>query len=338
MRVIRKVQPRIDRLKQKRVAIYCRVSSSHDPQIESLETQITYFQNMVRRRLDSQLVDVYADRRSGKSIEGRPEFKRLLDDCFDGKVDMILTKTVSRFGRNTVDTVRLLRELRAKNVDVYFDLQELHSINDQNTFLITILEAYAQAENESRSENIKWGIQRSLQNPDSKLYNRICYGYRLGDDGMLAIEDEEARIVQMIYKLYLDGYSILGVLRELERLAIKSPTGKERWSKRTIDTMLSNEKYTGIAIRGKSFMEAYPSSKKKKNDGERPKIQIENNHPPIIDQAQFDRVQAEKKRRSNVQTNIDGTKRNITHYSMKQRTNQVVHNVENDDQPNNIEG
>lgn len=203
-----------------------------------------------------------------------------------------------------------------------FELQELHSIDEHNTFLITVLEGFAQAESESRSKNIKWGIERGLKNPNSRLYNRICFGYRLGEDGVLTIEENEAETVRMIFKLYLEDYSILAILREFEQLAIKSPTGKERWSKRTIDTILSNEKYAGHVIRGKSFMEPYPSSKKRVNHGEMPQSHLENNHPPIIDQEHFDKVQAEKQRRSNVQNEKDGKKRRSTHYSMKQHARQ----------------
>jgi site-specific DNA recombinase len=312
---------RIDRMTLKlkiKVAIYCRVSTAHPAQAESLTNQIDHYKQMIKRHLDWELVDVYADIQSGKNTTGRVEFQRMLSDCHDHKIDLILTKSISRFGRNTAEILDVINHLRGLLVDVFFEVENINISETNKTFLLSILEAVAQADSESRSQNIKWGITRGFENGTSKLYNRKCYGYSHNSEGNIVIIEQEAEIVKKIFNLYLSGYSILAIIRQLKKEGIKSPTDKEFWPKRTIDTILSNEKYIGNAIAAKTYTDDFPKNDRHINKGERPKFQSADTHPPLISKELFEQVQEEKLRRSNIHQSEDGTIiRRSTHFSMK---------------------
>lgn len=304
-------------MKKLKVAVYCRVSTTHEDQAQSLSNQISYYRLMVNSRVNWELVDIYADVQSGKSTSGRPEFQRMLEDCRNHRIEMIVTKSVSRFGRNTVETLDVLNNLRALLIDVYFEAEGIHTQESGQDLLISLLEGYAQEESRARSQNIKWGISESLRSGRSKLYNRKCFGYSQDQEGNLIIIVEETKIVQEIFDLYLSGFSVIAIIRELETQGIKSPSGKDRWSKRAVETMIRNEKYMGNVLVGKTYSEEYPNNKRLVNKGDRDSYLVEGNHPAIISEEQFERVKAEKERRSNIQANADGTKRKSTHYSMK---------------------
>lgn len=312
---------RIDKMPPKlnlKVAIYCRVSTAHAGQLESLNNQIHKYKMMVSRHLDWELVGVYSDIQSGRNIADRVDFQRMLSDCYEHKVDLIITKSISRFGRNTVDTLAVINKLRGLLVDVFFEVENIYISEANKTFLLSIFEAVAQAENKSRSQNIKWGIQRGFETSTSKFYNRKCFGYRYDSEENIIIDDNEAVIVRKIFDLYLSGYSILAIIRELKKEEIKSPTGKDSWSKRTIENILSNEKYTGNVIVGKTYTTNYLENKRRVNKGERQKYKVSDTHPPLILKDQFEQVQEEKLRRSNIHQNVDGTiNRKPNHYSMK---------------------
>lgn len=168
-----------------KVAVYCRVSTTHDDQAQSLSNQISYYKLMVNSRVNWELVDIYSDVQSGKNTSGRPEFQRMPADCHDHRIEMIVTKSVSRFGRNTAETLDVLHKLRNLLVDVYFEADNIHTQETRHDFLISILQDYAQAESEARSHNIKWGITKSLESGRSKLYNRKCFGYSQERDSYL---------------------------------------------------------------------------------------------------------------------------------------------------------
>lgn len=307
-----------------RVAIYCRVSTVHPEQELSLVNQVSHFKEMVHNHIDWELVDTYVDMKSGKSAAGRPEFQRMLADCRARKIDRIETKSISRFGRNTTDTLAVINELRSKGVTIHFENENIDTSETSSDFLISILEAYAQAESEARSHNIKWGITHGMKNGTSKLYSRRCYGYRQGPDGDLLINEQEAEIVRMIFSLYLEGYSIVGLAKELERQGIPSPTGKKRWSKRTIETILINEKYIGNVIVGKTYSLDFPNNKRLPNREKLEKYSVASAHPAIITEEQFTLVMAERQRRSNIRTDEAGAvKRHTSHYSMKKRLKSI---------------
>ncbi len=241
---------------------------------------------------------------SGKAGTARKEFTRMLEDCKAHKIEIILTKNISRFGRDTVEMLEALNQLKVLGVRVIFDGDHLDTANTDTDVIISVTEAIAQAENESRSENIKLGIKQRVANGSSKLYDRKCYGYTHDSNGSLIIDDIEAKNVQMIFNLYLHGKSVLGILKELEQRGIKSPTGKDKWCKRTIDVMLSNEKYTGTA---------------RLLDSDKHEMQYvsENNNPVIISKETFQAVQIEKAHRSNVTQIENGNQRKNKKYSSK---------------------
>ena len=175
---------------------------------------------------------------------------------------------------------------------MFFETENLHSQETKNTFLISILQSAAQAESEARSQNIRWGIIRGLEKGSSRLYDRKCFGYRQDENGKLTMLEEEAETVRLIFNLYLKGYSILAIIRELEKRGIKSPTSRDCWSKRTIDTMLSNEKYTGNVLVGKTYCGDFPNNQRHLNNGEREKYLMTDSHSAIITEVLFECVQA----------------------------------------------
>ncbi len=290
--------------REKRVGIYCRVSSNSAEQLNSLTAQVSALTRMVATVPKWLLVDIYIDIASSKTGSSRKEFTRMIDDCQSHNLDIILTKSLSRFGRDTVEVLEALHQLKALQIRVIFEQENLDTADTDSDLMISIIESIAQAENESRSDNIKWGIKQRAAQDTSKLYNRKCYGYKNGSDGSLIIDDAEAKNVQLIFDLYLQGKSIIGIVAELEELNIKSPTGKEKWSKRTIDVMLSNEKYIGtVRLLNSGKSEAHYVS--------------ENNHPAIISKEKFKAVQIEKSRRSNIIKGKDGNQRKSKKYSSK---------------------
>jgi len=247
---------------------------------------------------------VYIDIASSKTGSSREEFSRMLQDCKSRDIEIILTKSISRFGRDTVEILDALNQLRILGVRVIFEQEVLDTADTNNDLMISIIESIAQAENESRSDNIKWGIKQRAAQGTSKLYKRKCYGYVNADDGSLIIEKSEAKNVRMIFNMYLQGKSVIGIVSELERQGIKSPTGKGKWCKRTIDVMLSNEKYIGNA--------------RLLDNGKHDLCYLaEGNNPAIIAKETFQAVQIEKQHRSNVIEGEEGSKRKSKKYSSK---------------------
>ena len=217
-----------------------------------------------------------------------------------------------------IHTLSVLRQLKEKNINVIFENDGIQSISEDGELMITLMSAIAQADSESRSKNVKWGIRQSTTNPDAHIFARLCYGYRKDDDGKLVIVEEEAENVRLIFDLYLSGYSVLAITRELQRCGIKTPTGKENWPKRSIDMMLRNEKYIGDVLVYKTYCDEYPQKRRISNEGYQDQVLASDHHPAIIEKEKFLEVQAERARRSNIVVNADGTKkRKDTHYSSK---------------------
>lgn len=290
--------------REKRVGIYCRVSTNDTEQLNSLAVQVSALTRLVAATPQWLLVNVYMDIASSKTGSSRKEFARMLDDCKSKRLEIIITKSISRFGRDTVETLEALRLMRDFSVRVIFEQENLDTADTDIELMISIVASFAQAENESRSDNIKWGLKQKAASGTSKLYDRKCYGYDQDEDGRLIINEDEATNVRKIFKWYLEGKSILGIMKELEKHGIKSPTEKVKWPKRTIDVLLSNEKYTGNV---RLF------------DSENREVQYlsGNNHPAIISAETFQAVQIEKAKRSNVNKGKDGTQRKSKKYSSK---------------------
>ncbi len=280
-----------------RVAAYCRVSTDHDEQLGSLNYQQKYYQDLIESTRGWLMVGIYADCASGRNINKRPQFCQLLADCRSGLIDLIITKSISRFGRNTLDILLICKELKALDVDVIFEIEKLRLYEQNSDLLLTILAALHQNGSEDKSRNIRWGIQRSFESSDSKYHNRICYGYQQDKSGRLVIDEKAAEIVREIFRLYLEGNSIRKLISELSRRKILSPNGHAHWGVECIRKILSNEKYAGNILLGKTISSNFLNGKKVRNDGQANKYFITDCHPAIISQAQFDRVQDEKKRR-----------------------------------------
>ena len=288
----------------KHVVIYARVSSNSMEQLDSLKAQISGLTKFVSGQRNWKLVDIHIDIASSKKGSARPAFHKMIEECKAGLTDIVVVKNISRLGRDTVEVLDAINTLRESQVRIIFKQEELDTLTVGSSLLISTIEACTQAENETRSANIKWGIKQRASNGSLGFYRRKCYGYVKDKNGDLVINEEQAAIVRLIFDLYLGGKSILGIVKELKERGIKSPTGKDNWPKRSIEEMLSNEKYIGIAVVNL--------------DGEEGQIyKLNNSHLAIISNEIFDDVQEEKLKRSNMVTDENGRHRNSTKYSSK---------------------
>jgi len=285
--------------RQIRVAAYCRVSTKQEEQLNSYDVQVKFYTEKIQSEPKWSLVGIFADKGiTGTSVKKRDEFNRLMRLCKRGKVDMIITKSISRFSRNTVDCLKYVRMLRELNIDVFFEEQGIHSIDPGAEFYITIYGSIAQSESENISANVKWGKAQSAREGKVPFNYKRSIGYRKGEDGTPEIDPEQAAVVKLIYERFLAGDSFGGIAAYLSERNIPSPCGKAVWGNGTIKSILSNEKYKGDAILNKTFTVDCLTKKVKVNNGERQKFYVENNHPAIIDSATFARVQEELARRA----------------------------------------
>lgn len=285
-----------------RVGIYARVSTTDKDQLNSLVAQISALTRLTSHYSNWKLVDIYIDITSGKTKSSRKEFLRMLEDIKKEDVNIIVTKSVSRFGRDTVDVLEALKVIKQASARIIFEQENLDSQEDDTDIIISIMESLAQSENEQRSENIKWGLKQRAAQGTSKLYNRKCYGYDHDENGELIINFQQAKVVRKIFNWYLDGKIVIGIVKELEKENIKSPTGKNKWPKRSIETMLGNEKYTGsVKLLDSVDKENY--------------YLLKDNHETIITEEVFDKVQKEKSSRSNL--NEDNVRKSRKYSSKK---------------------
>lgn len=283
-------------MKKLRVAAYCRVSTNHEQQESSLETQISYYGKLIAEHDDWRLVKIYAERASGTQTKKRPEFMKMIRACKQGKIDLILTKSVSRFGRNTLETLKTLYELLGLNVKVYFEKENLSNYNKEMRTMMGIYVGFAQEESKSMSDNIKWGIRERMREGKVCLNCTRFLGYDKDKNGKLVVVESEAAIVRKIFELYLNGFGVRKIKKYLEENEIKTVTGKDVWSTSTIDRILSNEKYVGDVLMQKSYTEDFLIGKRKKNEGELAMYLIENDHEAIISRELFEKVQKKKQK------------------------------------------
>ena len=283
----------------KRVAAYCRVSPKQEEQLNSYETQVRYYTDRINREPGWKLAGIYADKCiTGTSLKQRDEFNKLIRQCKRGKVDMIIVKSISRFARNTLDCLKITRMLRELKVDVYFEEQNLHSIDPSSECYSSIDGSVAQSESENISHNVTWGKARSAKEGNVFFAYKSFLGYRRGADGKPEIDPEQANTVRRIYDHFLAGNSLQQIANGLTADGIPTPMGRTVWQASVVQSILSNEKYKGDALLGKTYVEDCISKKVKVNAGERPQYYVENNHPAIIDAATFARVQEELARRA----------------------------------------
>lgn len=287
---IEKLNIRLDSPAQrkKRVAVYARVSIENEITDHSADNQIESCTEQIAANPDWELAGIYEDRGISGTKEARPAFQRMLSDCRAGKIDLILTKSFTRFARNTVVLLNTLRELKELGIEVWFDKDHIRSLSESGELLITLLAAFAQAESQSASENQRWRIQKKFE--EGVPVNGNGLGYRLVE-GKIVIVPEEAEIVRMIFTDYLNGLSLHKLSQKLNRFY---PRELEQglWSSSTVHYILTNEKYCGDLLLQKSYTVDYISKKKSVNRGERPMYYVRDNHEPIISRETFDAVQA----------------------------------------------
>ena len=284
---------------KKRVAAYCRVSTDSEEQLNSYEAQKSYYTQKIEDSPDWEMAGIYADEGiTGTSLKKRTEFKKMITACKRGHIDLIITKSLSRFARNTVDCLETVRLLKANGIGVYFEKENINTLTESSEFLITLFSGFAQAESESLSKNVAWGKAKSAEAGKVTFQYKKMLGYRRGADGQPEIVPEEAEVIKRIYHRYLDGCTLGQIKRELDEDNVPTAQGVEFWSPAIIHNILTNEKYIGDALLQKTYVTDCISKKVKKNQGERAMYYVENNHPAIISREVFDQVRNEMTRRS----------------------------------------
>ena len=294
-RTITKIEPIQKIAKTTRVAAYARVSSGKDAMLHSLAAQVNYYKNLIQNNHEWKFVGVYADEALTGTKDSREEFQQLLTDCRDGKVDMIITKSISRFARNTVTLLETVRELKALSVDVFFEEQNIHSLSGEGERILTLLASIAQEESRSVSENMKWRIKKDFEQ-GIMWGGNSCYGYKLEHKKLVLIQ-QEAEAVQLIFQLYIEGKGADTIGKMLDSKGIQ-PKYSAKWNRSTIMTILSNYNYTGDLILQKAYRENHLSKRKIINSGELNRYAVKNHHQTIISKELFDEVQKIRKQKA----------------------------------------
>lgn len=307
--------------KRLQVAAYARVSTEKEEQEDSFERQVEHYKQLIYSKPEWQFVDVYADPGiSGTRAEKRPDFLRMIEDCRAGKIQKVLVKSISRFARNTVDALQYIRELKDLGISVYFESENIDTLTPGGEVLLTILAAMAEQESRTISSNIKWAWQRKFQKGDIILNTGLMLGYRkIGKDDeghdVYEINEEEAEIVRRIYREFIAGYSITQIAKRLQADGVKTKLGRESWRHNVIESILTNEKYTGNALLGKTFKPDVLTKYRQKNDGKKaPIYYVEGSHPAIIEKGLFDLAQQEMQRRRDANDNKVGGGRYSSRY------------------------
>ena len=299
-----------------KVAAYCRVSTDSDEQATSYEMQVEHYTEYITKNPEWELVDIYADDGiSGTNTKKREEFNRMIEDCMAGKIDMIITKSISRFARNTLDCLQYIRKLKDKNISVFFEKENINTMDTKGELLLTIMASLAQQESQSLSQNVKMGIQFRYQAGKVQVNHNRFLGYTKDEEGNLIIEPEEAEIIKRIYREYLEGASLKDICDSLMADKILTGAGKEKWIPSTVHKILTNEKYIGDALLQKTVTTDFLEKKRRANNGLAPQYYVEGSHEPIIPKHIFMRVQEELVRRANLRSGKDGKKKRV--YSSK---------------------
>lgn len=297
----------VDSKKRRKVAGYARVSTDHDDQTTSYAAQVDYYTNYIKSRDDWEFAGLYSDEGiTATNTKHREGFNTMIADALAGKIDLIITKSVSRFARNTVDSLSTIRKLKEKNIECYFEKENIWTFDSKGELLLTIMSSLAQEESRSISENVTWGHRKRFADGKVSLAYSRFLGYDKGPDGKLVINEEQAQTVKLIYKLFLDGLTMHSIANELTKRKLKTPGGKEKWNQSTVKSILTNEKYKGDALLQKSYTVDFLTKKVKTNEGEVPQYYVENNHPAIIEPELFDLVQSEIQRRNKGKARYSG--------------------------------
>lgn len=288
-----------EKYQQKRVAAYCRVSTDNEEQLNSYENQKRAYTEMIAAKKEWRLAGIFADEGlSGTRADKRPQFQKMIEACEAGKIDYIITKSVSRFARNTVDCLDHVRKLKAIGVGGYFEEQNIDTLKTDSELYLVIYAGFAQSESESISKNVTWGFRKNFEDGKAIFIYKKLLGYRKGTDGNPEIVPEEAAVVERIFRMYLSGMSALDISKCIRSEQITFPGKELSFSRNMILNMLRNEKYCGDCILQKTVTVDCIAKVRKKNEGEAPMYIVENNHPPIISREMFNRTQEELSRRN----------------------------------------
>ena len=285
--------------RQLRVAAYCRVSTDDEEQLTSYEAQKNYYTDKIMTNKEWTMAGIFADEGiTGTSARKRPEFLRMIRQCKQGKIDIVLTKSISRFARNTVDCLNYVRALKELGIAVIFEKENMNTLEIDSEILITMLGAFAQSESESISANVRWGIRQAMKEGKATIQYKYLYGYRKGDDGKPEIILDQAEVVRKIYDLFLSGTPVRGIQEYLNANSVPNINGEPKWARSAIDSILTNEKYCGDVLLQKTYIDDCINKKVKKNTGQLPMYLVQNHHEGIISHETFDAAQAEIARRS----------------------------------------
>ena len=306
-----------------RVAAYCRVSTDSDEQATSYEAQVEHYTAFIKQNSEWEFAGIFADDGiSGTNTKKREEFNRMIGECMAGNIDLIVTKSISRFARNTLDCLKYIRELKEKNIPVFFEKENINTMDSKGEVLLTIMASLAQQESQSLSQNVKLGLQYRYQNGEVQVNHNRFLGYTKDEDGHLIIEPVEPEVVKRIYREYLEGASLLQICRSLKADSILTAANKPHWRPETVKKILQNEKYIGDALLQKTYTVDFLTKKRVKNNGIVPQYYVENSHEPIIPHELFMQVQEEMVRRANLRGGKDGKKRV---YSSKYALSSIVY-------------
>lgn len=313
-----------DKYHQLRVAAYCRVSTEQEEQQNSYQVQIDYYTDLINKNKEWELAGIFADEGiSGTQTKKRTEFNKMIRLCKKRKIDLVLCKSISRFARNTVDTLEYVRQLKDLGIGVIFEKENINTLTMTSEFMIALYGSFAQAESESISKNVSWGVEKAFRDGKVRYNYKQLYGYRKGEDGKPEIISEEAKVVKLIYELYLDGYTLRKISQYLRDLNIPR-RDYPIWSLDSINSMLSNEKYVGDALLQKSYTVNCITHKKVKNNGEKAKYLVTDAHKGIIDRDTYNLVQQEITRRSSMRKKSDKCVTEQGKYSSKYALSEVM--------------
>ena len=285
--------------RQLRVAAYCRVSTEEEEQQSSYEAQCTYYTDKIMTNPEWTMAGIFADEGiTGTSTKKRDDFNRMIRKCRQKKIDLILTKSMSRFARNTLDSLKYIRALKELGIGIIFEKENINTLEMDTELIITFMSAFAQSESESISANVRWGKRQAMKEGKTSVNFKKLYGYFLDSEGNPRVDSDQAEVIRGIYNRYLQGASLRMIRQELEAEGIPNPAGREKWGIDQIRNILSNEKYCGDVLMQKTFIQDCISKKVVKNTGQLPMYLIQNNHPAIVSREVYQAVQAEKARRS----------------------------------------
>lgn len=286
------------RINKKKVAAYCRVSTDQDEQLNSFEAQRSYYTEHILSNPNYELAGIFADEGiSGTNTKNREQFNAMIKACKEGKIDLILTKSISRFARNTLDCLNYVRELKQLGIGIYFEKENIDTLDAKGEVLLTILSSLAQEESRSISENSTWGVRRRFEQGKVTINETKFLGYEKDRNGNIVIDKKQAMIIKRIYREFLEGKGIGHITKDLEKDKVKNWNGTTKWYMSTIQSILQNEKYKGDALLQKSYTVDFLSKKRAKNHGEVTQYYVEESHPAIIDPEEWEAVQLEFERR-----------------------------------------